>query len=77
PADAGVSAMALDTLYRTLATAKNGGVHSCIVVRHGKVVSEGFYAPYSAERWHVTHSLCKSFTGTAIGMLMDEGLLTQ
>ncbi|MEG2672889.1 MAG: serine hydrolase [Ruthenibacterium sp.] len=77
PEAEGVSSAALDTLYRTLATAKNGGVHSCFVVRHGKVISEGFYAPYSAERWHVTHSLCKSFTGTAIGMLLDEGLVTQ
>lgn len=77
PAAENVSAAALDTLYRTLATANNSGVHSCIVVRHGKIISEGFYAPYSAERWHVTHSLCKSFTGTAIGMLLAEGLLTQ
>lgn len=75
PQDEGVPAAALDALYRSLSGAECG-THACIVLRHGRVVSEGWYAPYSGKYWHVTHSMCKSVTGTAIGMLVDEGRLS-
>ena len=75
PRDEGVPAAALDTLYRSLSGAECG-THACIVLRHGRVVSEGWYAPYSSRYWHVAHSMCKSVTGTAIGMLADEGRLS-
>lgn len=75
PREAGVPAGALDTLLRDL-SGKAGGTHTCLVLRHGKVLCEAEYAPYSLRRWHVTHSMCKSVTGTAIGMLIDEGLLS-
>ena len=75
PQEAGVPAGALDTLLRELA-GPAGGTHTCLVLRCGKVVCEAEYAPYSLRRWHVTHSMCKSITGTAAGMLIDEGLLS-
>lgn len=75
PEAAGVPAAALNALFRGLAGAENG-THSCIVVRDGKVIAEGGFAPYTPRIWHVTHSLCKSVTGAAIGMLTDEGLLS-
>ena len=50
--------------------------HSVLVLRHGYVIAEKDYAPYSSELWHVTHSLCKSLTGMAIGLVIDEGLLS-
>lgn len=75
PHEAGVPAGALDTLLRALSGAP-GGTHTCLVLRYGKVLCEAEYAPYSLRRWHVTHSMCKSVTGTAAGMLIDEGLLS-
>ena len=51
-------------------------LHSFMIIRNGKVVSDGWWAPYSAESPHVMHSLSKSFTSTAIGMLVDEGKIT-
>ena len=36
-----------------------------MVVRHGQVVAEGWWAPYSAERPQLLYSLSKSFTSTA------------
>lgn len=71
----GVSPAALDVLLRALSGAANG-THTCMVLRHGKVICEAGYAPYTLRRWHVTHSMCKSVTGTAVGMLLDEGLLS-
>jgi CubicO group peptidase (beta-lactamase class C family) len=51
-------------------------IHSFIILRHGKLVSQGWWDPYDAETPHTMHSLSKSFTSTAIGMLVDEGKLT-
>lgn len=50
--------------------------HSLIVVRHGHVVAEGWWAPYSAERPHLLYSLTKSFTSVAVGLAIRDGLLS-
>jgi CubicO group peptidase (beta-lactamase class C family) len=52
------------------------GMHSLMVVRHGKVLAEGWWAPYDAEHNHVLYSLSKSFTSTAVGCAVAEGRLT-
>ena len=46
-----------------------------MVVRHGHVVAEGWWAPYSAERPHLLYSLTKSFTSVAVGLAIADGLL--
>ncbi len=51
-------------------------VHSLMVVRHGHVVAEGWWGPYDAETPHELYSLSKSFTATAVGLAVGEGLLT-
>src|SRR5450631_4332626 len=50
-------------------------MHSLMVVRHGHVVAEGWWAPYSAERPQLLYSLSKSFTATAAAFAQAEGLL--
>ena len=50
-------------------------MHSLMVVRHGQVVAEGWWAPYSAERPQLLYSLSKSFTSTAAAFAQAEGLL--
>jgi CubicO group peptidase (beta-lactamase class C family) len=51
-------------------------LNSIIVVRHGHVISEGCWAPYSAQSPHSLYSLSKSFTSTAIGIAISEGILS-
>jgi CubicO group peptidase (beta-lactamase class C family) len=51
-------------------------LHSIIIRRHGNVVARGWWAPYRAETPHMLYSLSKSFTSTAIGMAIDEGLIS-
>jgi CubicO group peptidase (beta-lactamase class C family) len=50
--------------------------HSIMVVRHGQVVAEGWWAPYSAGRPHLLYSLTKSFTSVAVGLAITDGLLS-
>ncbi|AQG79594.1 serine hydrolase domain-containing protein [Spirosoma montaniterrae] len=51
-------------------------LHSLMVVRHGRVIAEGWWAPYAPQRKHTLYSLSKSFTSTAVGMAVAEGRLT-
>src|SRR5215831_15919883 len=44
---------------------KVGGLHSFMLLRHGKVVSEAWWAPYAPQHPHMLFSLSKSFTSTA------------
>ena len=50
-------------------------LHSLMIIRHGHVVAEGWWAPYGPDRVHLLYSLSKSFTSTAAGFAVDEGLL--
>lgn len=50
-------------------------IHSFMLLRHGHVAAEGWWAPYGPERLHALHSLSKSFTSTAVGFAVQEGLL--
>ena len=50
-------------------------LHSFVIVRHGKIVSEGWWAPYRKDLPHRLFSHSKSFTSTAIGLAVDEGKL--
>jgi CubicO group peptidase (beta-lactamase class C family) len=51
-------------------------VHSVLVLRHGRVIAESWWHPYSADRPHSMFSVSKSFTSTAVGIAVHEGLLT-
>lgn len=46
-----------------------------MITRRGRIVAEGWWAPYSATRPHLLYSLTKSFTAMAVGMMIDDGLL--
>jgi CubicO group peptidase (beta-lactamase class C family) len=51
--------------------------HSFMLVRHGQVVAEGWWTPYSSERIHLLYSLSKSFSSTAVGLAIAEGRLSE
>jgi CubicO group peptidase (beta-lactamase class C family) len=51
-------------------------VHSVMVLRHGRVIAESWWHPHTADRPHTMFSVSKSFTSTAVGIAIHEGLLT-
>jgi CubicO group peptidase (beta-lactamase class C family) len=75
PESLGISSTALHQLLDAIAE-KKLEIHSFMLVRHGQVAAEAWWAPYSAERTHLLFSLSKSFTSTAVGMAISEGLLS-
>lgn len=58
------------------ANASGQELHSFMMLRHGHIVAEGWWAPYSAEHRQQLYSVSKSFTSTAIGFAVSEGLLS-
>jgi hypothetical protein len=51
-------------------------MHSFMLIRHGRVIAEGWWAPYKAESPHELYSLSKSFTSTAVGLAVDDGKIS-
>jgi CubicO group peptidase (beta-lactamase class C family) len=51
-------------------------LHGFMALRHGAVAAEGCWKPYASEKPHMLFSLSKSFTSTAVGFAVSEGLLT-
>ena len=51
-------------------------LHSFMLLRHGHVVAEGWWSPYTPDQPHMLFSLSKSFTSTAVGLAVAEGQLT-
>ena len=51
-------------------------LHGYVILRHGETVAEGWWDPYQPQEPHILHSLSKSFTATAVGFAVSEGLLT-
>ena len=47
-------------------------VHSFMIIRHGKLVSQGWWDPYQAASPHTMMSLSKSFVSTAVGFAVQE-----
>ena len=76
PESQGISSSAILAFVET-ADKTIESMNSFMLVRHGQVVAEGWWAPYSAEAPRSLYSLSKSFTSTAVGLAVAEGKLKE
>lgn len=74
PESAGISSKAILAFLDDVAKSNNE-FHSFVLLRHGNVVAEGYWNPYSPELKHQLYSTSKSFTSTAVGFAVAEGKL--
>src|SRR5882672_9202812 len=74
PESQGVSSVALSDFVSALD--QIDAMNSVMVLRHGNVIAEGWWAPYDAAHNHILYSLSKSFTSTAVGLAVAEGKLS-
>lgn len=51
-------------------------MHALLLMRHGKLIAEGYYAPYGKDELHRMFSICKSLNALAVGCLVAEGRLS-
>ncbi len=75
PEQQGVSSAAVSRFLDAI-KASGQEFHSLMIIRHGHVIAEAWWHPYSSEHRQQLYSLSKSFTGTAIGFAVSEGLIT-
>ncbi len=75
PESVGIPSRAIQAFVQAIEE-RVGGLHSFMLLRHGQVAAESWWAPYAPERRHMLFSLSKSFTSTAVGLAVSEGRLT-
>lgn len=73
PEAQGVHASAIDDFLE--AANEIDSLHSFMMLRHGRVIAEGWWAPYQPDDRHKLYSLSKSFASTAVGLAIAEGKL--
>jgi CubicO group peptidase (beta-lactamase class C family) len=67
----GISSAAIDAVVKS-----DIELHSLMFLRHGYGVAEGWWSPYTPDRMHPLYSLSKSFTLTAVGIAVEEGVFS-
>ncbi len=72
----GVDGGLLQGFYNQLTTLPDVDIHHMMVLRHGKVIGEWHVSPYRAEHLHTLYSASKTVTGLAVGLAVDDGLLS-
>ena len=67
--------MSSEQLARLLDFGARNDMDSVLVTRHGRIVLEATYAPFSAGLKHRVYSVTKSVVSTLVGMALGDGLL--
>ncbi len=76
PEEQGLSSEYVAAFVQALMDEKDVHMHQLMIVKNGHVIYESGFSPYPSGVWHVTYSMCKTMTGMAIGMLIDDGLIS-
>jgi CubicO group peptidase (beta-lactamase class C family)/predicted glycoside hydrolase/deacetylase ChbG (UPF0249 family) len=63
------------TAYLQAVKTNKQDLHSLMILRNGKVVYKKWFGENAANKTHVLYSVSKTFTSTAIGFALQEGLL--
>lgn len=75
PSALGIDARGIARFLDALESTPDVEPHSIVLLRHGQVAAEGWWAPYASDRVHLLYSLSKSFTAAAVGIAVREGLV--
>jgi CubicO group peptidase (beta-lactamase class C family) len=75
PESQGVDPAGILAFLDSLEVAPDIEMHSLMIIRHGQVITEGWWSPYQPEQPHLLYSVSKSFTSTAAAFAVAEGLL--
>lgn len=75
PNDLGISNISLLKLFKDLSD-KDIYLNGLMILRYGNKIVEGYKSPFNEEFRHISHSVCKSITGMAVGIAIGEKLLS-
>ena len=71
PETEGVSSAGILRFIQAVEKSKNE-LHSFMILRHGKLIAEGWWDPYKPALRHSMYSVSKTFTSTAVGFALSE-----
>lgn len=75
PESEGVRSYAIVNMLNAIER-ENKDIHSVLLWRHGKLLFEHYFAPYTAATPHSMYSCSKTFTSMLIGIAQEKGLLS-
>jgi len=75
PEKVGVSSGRILAMLEALEREKRANIHNLLLLKDGELICDCSHPGYSVNTWHLSHSMSKTVTGMAIGMLVDEGSL--
>jgi len=75
PESVGVPSASISAFLQDLRDSRFN-MHSVLVMRHGKLITEAYQEPYDQDRKHRMFSVSKTFAAFAAGLLIDEGKLS-
>lgn len=75
PASEGIDAAAVTALLEDIRTGDFPGVDSMVVVRHGRLVAEGYFNGFGRDSLHDLRSTGKSFTSALAGIAIERGAM--
>lgn len=75
PEKAGISSKYVLKFIKSLEK-NNLCTHSFIMARGDNIFAEGYYAPFHKDFKHRMYSISKSFVGIAVGLAIEDGLLS-
>ena len=75
PEAAGVPSEKIEEYIRVLEK-RGAAMHSLLILRDGKLLTENYWAPFDKDFCHRMYSQTKSFTAIAVGLLEEEGKIS-
>ena len=75
PESLGVSSKRLFSMLCELEAERRSNIHNLLILKDGEVICECSRDGYDVNLWHLSHSMSKTVTGMAIGILYDDGLI--
>ncbi len=76
PESRGIKSELITQMLKRLENEERANVRCIGVWANGSVICEASSLGYDFENWCLTHSMCKTVTGIATGILIDEGKLS-
>ncbi|MBQ8528273.1 MAG: serine hydrolase [Clostridia bacterium] len=72
----GISSARIYNMLCELEGERRANIHNLLILAGGEVIAECSRDGYGTGVWHLSHSMSKTVTGMAVGMLVDDGLLS-
>ena len=76
PEKVGVSSGRILAILEAFEREKRANLHNLLILKDGELICRASHPGYDSRIWHLSHSMSKTVTGMAVGMLVDDGLLS-